>query len=170
MLVEFWRRPWEALRSNVEDDDTTLITTFEHNNATYVAGKWDIPKDISTIVIAFWGKDTEDDTGSYALFGRGKMNGPIEAVAAGNLILGAQLITNEPILNTDETAYWVDSITNTIEWIKTPIIKNNGNDGICYLCVDAKHLADVYLQIVNVGGTSPEMTELNAIISGMAEA
>jgi len=161
---------WKPLRSDVADDDTTLITTFEHDNATYVAGKWDIPKEVSSIVIAFWGKDTEDDTGSYKLFGRAKMNGPIEAVAAGNIILGAQVITKEPILKTTETAYWADSITNTVEWIKSPIIKNTGNDGICYLCVSAKHLQDVYLEFTNVGGSSPEMTEVNAIITGMAEA
>lgn len=170
MLVEFWRQRWEALRSDVAADDTTLITTFEYANPTYVAGKWTIPKEISTIVIALWGKDGDGDTGSYKLFGRAKMNGPIEAVAAGNLICGSQVITKEPILKTTESAYWVDSITNTIEWIKTPVIKNNANNGICYLCVNAKHLQDVYLEITNVGGTAPEMTELNAIITGMAEA
>ncbi len=170
MLAEFWRRPWEALRSDVADDDTTLITTFEHDNATYVAGKWDIPKEISTIVIAFWGKDTANYTGDYKLFGRARANGPIEAVAAGNIILGTQLITKEPLALTTETAYWVDSITNTVEWIKNPVVKNTENNGIAYLCINAKHLKDVYLEFTNIGGGGSEMTEVNAIITGMAEA
>ena len=170
MLMDFWRMPWEALRSGVEDDDTTLITTFEYSNATYVAGKWDVPKEASTIIIAFWGKNAENDDGDYALFGRSKMNGPIQAIAAGAIVLGSQLITVDPITQAVKTAYWVDSITNTVEWSKTPVIKNNGNNGICYLCIDAKSLRDVYLQFHDVGGAGIEMEEVNAIITGTAQA
>jgi len=163
------RLSWAALRSNVISDDPTLITTFERDNAVYLASKWTIPKEASSIVIAFWGKDGANDTGDYKLFGRAKGNGPIEAVAAGNIILGAQLITDEPILLTTETAYWVDSITNTVEWIKTPVIKNHGNDTIAYLCINAKHLIDVYLEFTNIGGGGVEMTEVNAIIAGLED-
>lgn len=170
MFNEIFRNQWYPLRSNVVADDTALITTFEHDNAIYLANKFELSKDIGSIVITFWGKDTDNDTGSYKLFGRATTNGPIEAIAAGNIIAGSQLITNEPILNTVEVAYWVDSITNTVEWVKNPVIKNNGNDGICYLNVDAKRLKDVYLEFTNIGGTAPEMTEVNAIITGMVNA
>ncbi len=163
------RLRWEALRSDVVADDTTLITTFERDNATYLANKWDIPDEAASIVIAFWGKDTENDTGDYKLFGRAAQNGPIEAVAAGNIILGAQLITDEPILLTTETAYWVDTITNTVDWIKTPVIKNSDNDTIAYLAINAKHLIDVYLEFTNVGTAGIEMTEVNAIIAGLID-
>jgi len=168
MITEFWRMPWEALRSNVAADDTTLITTFEYDNATYVAGKWDIPKEVSSIIIAFWGKDTANLPGDYKLFGRNKMNGPIQAVAAGNIILGTQVITKDPLGTAAETAYWVDSITNTVEWVKTGVAKNSATNGICYLCINAKLLRDVYLEFTNIGSAG-EMTEVNAIITGMAD-
>lgn len=171
MIADFWRNTWAALRSDVEDDDTTLISTFEYDNPTYLAGKWDIPKEMSSIVIAFWGKDTEGDDGDYKLFGRNRMNGPIQAIAAGEIMCGAQLITDDPLSpGTSETAYWVDSITNTIEWVKTPVIKNNGNDTIAFLCVDVKLLRDVYLEFTGVGGAGIKMDEVNAIIAGMAVA
>jgi len=163
------RMPWCPLRSNVADDDTTLITTFERDNATYLAGKWDIPRGAASIVIAFWGKNAANDDGDYKLFGRARTNGPIEAIAAGAIVLGTQLITDEPILLTAEVAYWVDSITNTVEWIKTPVIKNNANNTIAYLCIDAKHLADVYLEFTDVGGAGIEMEEVNAIIAGLED-
>ena len=163
----FHNQPWAALRSNVTADDTTLITTFERDNATYVASKWTIPSWSASVAIAFWGKDTANDTGDYKLFGRTKSNGPIETVAAGNIILGTRLITDEPLLLTAETAYWVDSITNTIEWLRTPIVKNTGNNTIAHLCVDVKHLVDLYLEFTNIGGGGIEMTEVNAIVIGL---
>ncbi len=162
------RLRWDALRSDVVADDTTLITTFERDNATYLANKWDIPKEAASIIIAFWGKDGAGDVGNYKLFGRAAQNGPIEAVAAGALILGTQLITDEPIALTAEVAYWADSITNTVEWIKTPVVKNFGNDTIAYLAINAKHLIDVYLEFTEIGGGS-EMTEVNAIIAGLID-
>jgi hypothetical protein len=170
MMAEFVRKPWEALRSDVEANDTA-INTYEYSNAVYLASKWSISTSISSIIIALWGKDAENYTCAYKLFGRASKNsngipGPIESVAAGNLALGSQLITTDPISGEVETGYWVDTITNTVEWTKPISLRNVGNNGICYLAVDVKQLQDVYLELTLDGGGGTQVTEMNAIISG----
>jgi hypothetical protein len=156
---------WSALRSAVVADDT-LLSTYEYANAVYVARRWEVPAEFDSIVIAAYGKAAENKDLIYTLHGRRAQRGPIEILAAGVMTLGARLVTTDPITGAVVTAYWVDTITNTAEWIKTPVIKNSGADGICYLCMDLAGISDVDLQ-VDLDGGDDAMTEFSAIIAGM---
>src|SRR4030042_5682258 len=156
---------WSALRAAVVADDT-LLSTYEYSNATYLARRWEVPAEFDSIVIAAYGKAAANKNLNYVLHGRGAQRGPIEGLAAGVMTLGAKLVTTDPISGAVVTAYWVDTITNTAEWIKSAVIKNTGGDGICYLCMDLGGISDVDLQ-VDLDGAGDAVTEFSAIIAGM---
>ena len=168
MYKQVRKNEWSWLRQAVVADDTDL-TTFEYDNSAYPAAqKFTIPEDINSVAIVFWGKNTENYTAAYKLYGRRRTNGPIELLLAGNLTLGAQLVTKCPITKTAATAYWVDTITNTTSWIKAPVIKTNANK-ITYLCLATFGIKDLWLYIDLDGGGGTAASEINAIITGTTE-
>jgi len=159
---------WALLRDAVDADDTTL-ETFEYENETYEDNKYVIPDDASSIIIAAFGKAAADKDVAYILWGRHWRNGPIEKVAEGVITLGTMVVTKHPITKVATTQYWADTITNVTtssEWVKTPVIKNSGKNGICYFCLDDFALKDLYLEIDLDGGDGDAMTEISAIITG----
>lgn len=190
-LVEIRRQPWFPLRVNVTANDTYL-TTFEHDNTAYTdimreftdasqreftdsasgrtgvkLGLGSLAQDIISPVLAFWGKDTENYTGGYRVYGRRRGEGPIEAIAGGILTLGAQLITKDPIgPKAAETAYWVDTITNTVQWIKPIAPLNSGNDTKAYLAFNGFGLMDIAVMMQLDEGAGTDTTELNCILTG----
>lgn len=189
-LVEIKRQPWFPLRSNVTTNDTYL-TTFEFDNAAYLAiakeftddaaRKYDVPdppgitglagsisQDIISPVLAFWGKDAENKTGGYKVYGRRKGGGFIELLAAGILTLGSQVITKDPIgPHATETGFWVDTITQTAQWIKpvTPL-NASGGDTVAYLGFNGFGLMDIAVMMQIDEGGGSDTTELNCILTG----
>lgn len=158
------KKEWLPLRVDVTVDDTP-ITTFNRDNAVYEAGKVTFDFDINSIAIVAYGEDTADEIINYKLWGRRRNTGPIEAIAAGVMTLGAQVVTKDPITGKVVTAFWVDTITNTIVWIKTGTIVNSASDGICYLLIDGYGLQDVYLEI-DIPDAS-QMASFSAMITGV---
>lgn len=167
MVPQVFKRPWEQLRSLTSSDDT-LLTTFEYDNATYEANKFDIPDDWNSIAIAFYGTDAADEDAVVKLFGRMKSNGPIMELYAGELTLGTRVVTKDPISLAAITAYWVDTITSTgEEWITDATIRNESADNaIAFLVINLFGLKDVYLEIDLDGGDGSAMASLGAIICG----
>lgn len=190
-LVEIKRQPWFPLREDVTANDTYL-TTFEHDNSSYTdimkeftdaaqrefsdsasgrtgvkLGAGSLSQDIISPVLAFWGKNAENKTGGYRVYGRRRGGGPIEEVAGGILTLGAQLITKAPTgAKVAEIAYWVDTITNTISWIKPVTPVNSGNDTKCYLAFNGFGLMDIAVMMQLDEGSGSDTTELNCILTG----
>ena len=180
-LVEIKRQPWFPLRVDVTSDDT-FLTTFEHDNSAYTdimkeftdaalpgvkLGAGSLSQDIISPVLAFWGKDADNKTALYEVHGRRRGGGPIEVIAAGQLTLGAQLITKDPIgPKAAEVAYWVDTITNTVQWIKPIAPLNSGNDTIAYLAFNGFGLMDLAVMFDLNGGTGSDTTEMNCILTG----
>lgn len=181
-LVEIRRLPWKSLREDVAADDT-FLTTFEARQTAYTGimhefidspkprvvgvGLTGIGQDIISPVIAFWGKAADNTTCLYKLYGRRNSEGFIEQIAAGSLTLGGQLIIADPLTGVTETARWVDTITNTINWVKpvTPI-NAAGNDDVAYLAFNAFGLMDLAIMFDLDGGSGSDTTEMNAIITG----
>jgi hypothetical protein len=159
-IVESLHTQWEALRAAVIADDTA-ITTFDFDSWP-ASRAYSINGDYNQVAIAFWGKTDENAVANYKLFGRRRANGPIELVAAGVLTLGSRVVTKNPISKEAVTAKWVDTVTNTAEWVKAVTVRNSTNNGICYLTFDAFGLGDLYLEI-----DVDDATEINAIITGV---
>lgn len=190
-LVEIRRQPWRPLRVNVTSDDT-FLTTFEYDNTAYTdimkeftdaaqheftdsasgrtgkkLGAGSIGQDIISPVLAFWGKDAANKTALYEVHGRRRGGGPIERIAAGQLDLGTQLITKDPIgPKAAEVAYWVDKITNTVQWIKPIAPLNSDNNTIAYLAFNGFGLMDIAVYFDLDGGDGADTTEMNCIITG----
>jgi len=167
MIEHIVKKPWELLRGPVAADDTAL-TTFEYDNDTYIAGKYDIPDDVNAAAIAFFGTDAEDEDFAAKLYGRCRTNGPIMLLWSGTVTLGAKLVTDHPITKTALTAYWADTITLTsnVEWLSDPTIRSEAlGDTIAYLVLNLYGIKDVYLE-VDLDGGSTTAASAYAIITG----
>lgn len=162
---------WEQLRSAVVADDTLLsaLGTYAYSNVNYKGRMWEIPDKFDSIVIAAYGKDAATTDIKYVLHGRRARHGPIEILAEGIMTLGTLVVTTDPITGDAITAFWVQTITNTASWLKTPVIKNSGNNGICQMGLDLAGLSDVGLEVDLDGGDAVAMTEFSAIIAGIQQ-
>ncbi len=171
MIVEARQFPWRGLRENVTAaNEGTALSTFEFDNPTYLANKFDVSRanqtDYNTAIIAFWGKTTNNYDALYRLFGRRKGGGFIESMAEGIVTLGALPITKDPIGKAVETGLWADTITNTLDaWVEADTLVVP-TDKIAYLVLPVAGIADLYIEIDIDGGSGTATTEINAIITG----
>lgn len=161
MFIEHERHSWQLLRPALMTTVDTVLATFEYENATYVANKWDMPRTANAAAIAFYGTDAANEAATMALFGRaGK--GPIMEMWVGAVTLGALVVTKDPIAGTALTAYWGDLITSTgEEWITDIVLRNETEDDkIGYLLLDLPGIKDLYLQFT----TKTSVASINGII------
>ena len=155
------KKEWKLLRDAVAADDTAL-TTFEYDNAVYAAGKVDIPKESNAVAIAFFGTDAENEDATVIVYGRARSNGPIMELYAGEVQLGAKVVTKHPITKAVTTAFWGDLITSTgQEWITDVSLRNEtADDSIGYVVLNLFGIQDIYVEIdldgVNVFRSHPQ--------------
>jgi hypothetical protein len=153
------QKQWYSLRDAIVEDDSA-VATFDF--ASWPTATYIVPSICNGVVIAFWGKGSANDHANYKLYGRRKNNGPVMLIATGVLTLGAQAVTKNPITGAAVTAKWVDTITNTADWIKDVGLMDIGNDRIGFMGFDLFAIAALYLEI----DLDSSATEISAIITG----
>lgn len=153
---------WEIIRGPLALASVdTALTTFDYaslppirtreNTDTTIYKSFRIPIGWNGITIAAFGTRTAADNeyGTYTLFGRAGDNGPLIAIASGVITLGTKLVTKNPITGATQTAYWADTITNTIVERITPVeIVNSAGNDICLMDFDAKWAQDLFCQLI----------------------
>jgi len=163
-LISFPRHNWHQLRAVTTADDTAL-TTFDYaswpsSNTFNLEQKFQ--KYVSSLLIAFYGTDAENEAGAYVLRGRG-INGPIMELAAGAFTLGAQLVTRDPISGSLLTAYWADTITVTSGIMDAvDVLHDAAGDKICLLQVPVWNLEEIYLELAKTTNASA-----GAVVTGI---
>jgi len=168
------RLQWSSLRGAVAADDTAL-TSFNYSNwpssNTLNLNSSKIC-DANGMVVAFHGTAAENKDFAYNLYGKCIANGPIMLLLTGVVTLGAQACTTDPIDNTTTIAngLWADTITATAGIFYDATnpayrIYDAGNDMICILQFDQKHVEDIFCEI-DLDGGSDAATSAYAIITG----
>lgn len=171
-LINTARIPWVQLRGEVLlGTDDTFLTSFDY-------GDWDASKgislktaplqDASGLVIAMHGSNAADEETAYEIYGRTRMNGPIQLLLKGIATLGTQNATEDPITKaTIANGEWVDTITVTGGIFKDRVtILDSGNNRICELIFDQTHIEDIACYFKLDGGSGADSAAMYAIISG----
>ena len=138
MYLNTARIPWQVLRSAVATDDTAIdefdyTTDWPSSNTIKLS---DPPfQDANGVLIAAHGTDADGETVNYKLYGRTRMNGPIQLLLSGVMTLGTQNCTTNPITGATITnGEWVDTITATGGILSGLVeILDSGNNRICML-------------------------------------
>ena len=165
-----FRHGWKPLISGVTaGNERAALTTFEYDNAVYVADKFKIPDEWNNVAIAIWGKDAADEDCTVKLYGRMKNNGPIILLYSGEVDLGTKVVTKNPISLATVTGYWADTFaaSGAQEFIVDIHLRNEtADDDIAYLTFNTYDLEDLYLEVDMDGGVGVAAAEISAIICG----
>lgn len=121
--------------------------------------------------IMFFGSNAANEDSFYTLHGRHRMNGPIEPLLAGAVVLGAKVCAIHPITKVALTNhFWADQIsvaTGLMDEVDT--IQNDGaNDEIAAITFPVQGIVDLFLEIDTPGG-SVTAASMGAIITGIYE-
>lgn len=166
--------PWVNLRNDVTSDDTLLTagTDFSYSiwPTTNTVGPLHTDahlKDCNALGIGIYGKDTNNYTGLYNLYGRARNNGMVALLLTGIATLGTRVVTDTPVGFTAITALWADTITVTGGLLMdiTDIL-DSGNNRMCLLKFDRLWWDDLYMEFDLDGGSGTSMTEMNSILIG----
>jgi len=168
MFLQTSKMPWVSMREAVVKD--TAIDVFDYTTDWPSTGTVDLKdvvlKDANGVLIAFFLTNDDNEDGSYKLYGRAKMNGPIMLLLEGIVTAGAQVITKHPITQATLTAYWADTITATGGLLSGLVeILDSGNDRIAMLKFDSLIFKDLFMELANDGGSTDSAT-MYAIICG----
>jgi hypothetical protein len=171
MFLNTARIPWAVLRGAVTVDDTPLAS-FDYGDwpASGVVKLSEPPlADANGVVIAFHGTDAADEIANYKLYGRCRCNGPIQLLLAGVVTLGTLAATTDPVDNVTPIAngLWADTITVTgglFSSLDIVTISDSGNNRICELSFDQRHIEDLRLEI-DIPAAS-QVASIYGIISG----
>jgi len=168
MYLNTSKMAWQALRTDVDSDDTAIdvfdyATDWPSSNTICLK---DPPlHDANGVLIAFHGTDGANEAlTSYKLYGRSRQNGPIQLLLTGVATLGTQACLTSPVDNTTAIAdgLWADTITVTGGLLAGLVdILDTGNNRICMLKFDSMHIQDLYLEL-DIG----TMASVYAIITG----
>lgn len=158
---------WQTLRDLVASDDTAL-TAFSYSDWP-TSGTFNIKTAFPyarAVKIAFFGSDAANETFDYILYGRNKMNGPIQELIAGNVILGAQACAKHPVTQAALTSHlWGDTITVTSGLLDSvDTIQNSGVDGIAAVTFPLQGIVDLFLEL-----DLDTVAKAGAIITGIYE-
>lgn len=158
---------WQSLRDVVASDDTPL-SAFSYSDWP-TSGTFDIKAAFPfarATKIMFFGSDGANENFDYILYGRHKMNGPIEPLIAGNVILGTQACAVHPITQEDLTNHlWGDTITVTSGLLDSvDTIQNSAANEIAAVTFSLQGIVDLFLEI-----DLDTAAKAGAIITGIYE-
>ncbi len=141
---------WQSLRDVVSTDDTPLAA-FSYTDWP-TSGTFDVKtafRFARAVKIAFFGSDAANETFDYILYGRHKMNGPIEPLIAGNVILGTQACAVHPITQEALTSHlWGDTITVTSGLLDSvDTIQNSAVNEIAAVTFNLQGIVDLFLEL-----------------------
>ncbi len=158
---------WQPLRDLVAADDTPLAA-FSYSDWPE-SGTFDIKAAFPfarAAKIMFFGSDAANENFDYILYGRHKMNGPIEPLIAGNVILGTRPCAKHPITQAALTNHlWGDTITVTsglLDAVDT--IQNSAVNEIAAVTFSLQGIVDLFLEI-----DVDTVAKAGAIITGIYE-
>lgn len=160
MYSQHLKNSWLPLHGLALLDTVSAITTYEHDNATYMAHKVDIPNEANSAIIMFYGTDAANEQATMALFGRAAGNGPLLTLWDGVVDLGARVVTKDPITGSILTALWADTITSVYDEGPYDVTLRNeaADDTDAFLMIDLPGIKDVHLQfttktsVASIGG------------------
>ena len=119
----------------------------------------------------FFGSNAANEDCTYILHGRHKMNGPIEPLLAGAVVLGTRVCAIHPITKVALTNhFWADQISVTTGLMdEVDTIQNDGdNNQIAAITFPVQGIVDLFLELDTDGG-SVTAAGMGAIITGIYE-
>lgn len=165
--------PYILLRT-VTDEDTAIDLTSEGDFANKPAaaikfGTADTGAGReNTIVLAFCGGDSANDTFTYKVYVWRSTNGPAEPVCTGTGTLGTQAVVLYPHnFSTATSKFWADTLTVTARWLKgVKTTDSSGNNEMAKIAFDGCGVEWLYVEITNIDGTG-EATDISIYRSFM---
>lgn len=173
MLLNTARVPWVSLRgATVTGTEGTPLSSFKYSDwpssNVLNLNEPDL-HDASGLLIAFHGSDAADEDCTFKLYGRSRSCGPIQLLLAGEVTLGTQNCTTDPIdgSTTITNGEWVDTITISGGILSGIVeILDSGNNRIAMLMFDQMHIEDLFIEFDMDGGDANETASMYAIITG----
>ncbi len=173
MLLNTARVPWVSLRgATVTASEGTPLSSFKYSDwpsSNVLNLNTPDLHDASGVLIAFHGSDAADEDSAFILYGRSRSNGPIQCLLTGEITLGTQNCTIDPIdgATAITNGEWVDTITITGGILSGIVeILDSGNNRIAMLMFDQMHIEDLHIEFDMDGGDGSEATSMYAIITG----
>jgi len=141
-------------------DTVTLLATYEYDVAAFQNNFITMPKESNAAVVMFYGTDAANEAATMGLYGRAAGNGPILTLWTGVVTLGARVVTKDPMTGLALTAYWADTITNTLdEGPFEVVLRNEGADDTdAMMILDLPGIKDVHMKfttktsVASIGG------------------